>query len=265
MIEALVSPKHALEEPWQLFLLAALFVSLAVVISFFVPSINGGPVVLAMVPAIPLIWTLLVREEHREEELKLLVKDSFRYHLPLLKVFSFFFLGATVAYTFWFAVLPSGQSSLVFAPQLDEIRLIRDSVGTGNAVFPTEGLDDLALRLFKHNMVVLFFMFVFCLLYGIGSIYLLLWNASIIGVFVGSAIITSTTGGLATAVAILPHGVLEIGAYFLATIAGGILSAGIMRRHFDRPEFHYILKDVALITAAAVIILAAAALLESVV
>ena len=260
MIEALVTPSSALREPWRLFFLAVLFVSIAVIMSVYVPSIAGGAVLLAMIPAIPLIWTLLVREEHREEDLGLLARDSFRYHAPLFTVFTFFFLGATVAYAFWFAALPASQSQTVFGAQVDEIARIRGAVAppTGSVINT-----DFAVSLFEHNLVVLAFMFAFCLLYGIGSIYLLLWNASIIGVFIGSRIAGGPAGAIAGFMGIIPHGSLEIGAYFLATIAGGILSAGIMRQHFGRREFRFILKDVALLTLAAVGMLAAGAILES--
>ena len=262
MIETLVSPSLARRQPWQLFFLAVLFVSLAVIISLSVPSIAGGVVMLAMVPSIPLIWTLLVREE-TQETVETLRRDSWRYHLPLLKVFVFFFLGAAVAYAAWFAVLPVSDAQTIFGAQLDEIQLIRGvayGVPTGRII-----QSDVAFNLFSHNLLVLGFMFAFTLIYGIGAVYLLLWNASIIGVFVGARLAEAPELGVYSLLGILPHGSLEIGAYLLATIAGGMLSMALMRRTFESPEFRIIVLDVVLLSFVSMAILGLAALLESIV
>lgn len=258
VIELLVSPREARKSPWLLAALAFVFISTGVIVNIWLPVIQGAAIVFAMVPSIPLIWSLLIREEHEEEErLKLLQSNSFAYHLPLLEVFAFFFLGATVAYTFWYAALPPELSQKVFASQLEEIKNIGLTVGSIVNW-------DFAVRLFEHNVMVLAFMLAFSLIYGIGSVYLLLWNASIIGVFVGSRL---QTGGveefLRSVGGILAHGSLEVGAYFVATIAGGIISAAIMRRHAHRPHFKLVLLDAAKLLVAAVLMLAAAALLEA--
>ncbi|MBI5177606.1 stage II sporulation protein M [Candidatus Micrarchaeota archaeon] len=281
MIEGLVSPRAARENPGWVFFLAILFVSLAVVVAIALPSLDGAAITFAFAPAIPLIWSLIVREEEVENSrLPLLEqKRAWEYHLPLVKVFALFFLGASIAYLAWYVILPQDISHKVFAPQVDEIErigiefnkspvstagdqgvtVVRTVSATGNAIKP-----DLAWRLFSHNVVVLSFMFIFSLVYGIGAIYLLLWNASIIGIFVGERLRQLGVGGFLQALlGIIPHGVLEIGAYFLAAIAGGILSAALMHQHHRRPQFKYILVDVALLSFVSIAALALAAVLES--
>ncbi len=248
-----------MRSPWKLFFLSALFVSIGVCLAIYVPSIAGGPVVLAMIPSIPLVWSLLVREEHRDEDEKLLDMRSFDYHAPLLRVFTYFFLGATLAYAFWFAVLPASQASSLFGAQISEISVIRStSDATGHAISP-----DFAASLFSHNLVVLAFMFAFCLIYGIGSLYLLLWNASIIGVFIGSKFASGPPMVVASFLGIVPHGIFEIGAYFVASIAGGMLSAAIMRRHYKHRQFSFIVEHIAILTIAAIVLLGIGAILES--
>lgn len=223
-----------------------------------VPVIEGAEIVFAMVPAIPLIWALIVREEKEEEErLKLLPQNSLAYHLPLIEVFAFFFLGATVSYCFWFSVLPPEQAQAIFSSQLQEIKNIGLSVG--------KVIDfEFGTQLFRHNMLVLLFMLAFSLIYGIGSVYLLLWNASIIGVFIGTKL---QAGGISALIAgvigIFPHGVFELGAYFIATIAGGMLSTAIMHRHNGKPQFKLILADISVLLMVSVVMLGIAALLEA--
>ncbi len=267
MIELLLSPKKARREPWQLLFLSAFFVSLAVVVNLAVPSIEGGVITFAMIPSIPLIWHLLLREEKEEEKKLELLKQNqfaFAYHLPLIEVFAFFFIGSAFAYCIWYVILataaPETASSL-FEAQLNEIKAIGATVSTiGGSLFRP----DFALNLLEHNLTVLAFMFVFTLVYGIGSVYLLLWNASIIGVFVGTKLATTGLNGFLQAViAIIPHGSLEIGAYFLASIAGGIISAALMREHHKREEFKLIVRDALLLTVISVVALAIAAVFES--
>ncbi len=264
MIELLISPKRARREPWELVLLSAFFVSLAVVVNLTIPSLTGGVVTFAMIPAIPLIWTLLIREEKDDEKMAMLKTRSFRYHVPIIEVFAFFFLGATIAYMAWYAALATinpDSAEALFSAQLKEIKVIGLSANevSGNIIRPA-----FALRVLEHNLTVLAFMFIFTLVYGIGSVYLLLWNASIIGVFVGMKLTQlGVPGMLHSVLSILPHGMLEVTAYFLASIAGGILSFALMHEHHKREEFKFILTDVALITIAAVAALVIAAVLES--
>jgi uncharacterized membrane protein SpoIIM required for sporulation len=264
MIELLISPKRAKREPWELMLLSAFFVSLAVVVNLTIPSLAGGVITFAMIPAIPLIWMLLVREEKDDEKMAMLKTRSFRYHLPIIEVFAFFFLGATIAYMAWYAALATinpASADDMFAAQLKEIKVIglSSNDAAGNLIQPS-----FALHVLEHNLTVLAFMFIFTLVYGIGSIYLLLWNASIIGVFIGSKLTQlGVPGMLHSVLAILPHGILEVTAYFLASIAGGILSFALMHEHHKRDEFKFILTDVALITIASLAALVLAAVLES--
>lgn len=258
LLEMLVSPRQAKRSPWLLAGVAFVFVSGGILVNVLVPVIKGAEIVFAMVPAIPLIWSLIVREEREEDaRLNLLPQNSFSYHFPLIEVFAFFFLGAMVAYAFWFSVLPPEQAQTVFSAQLQEIKNIGLTVGKVIDV-------DFAMRLFQHNLIVLVFMLVFSLVYGIGSVYLLLWNASIIGVFIGSKL---QAGGLSSLISgvigIFPHGVFELGAYFIASIGGGMLSTAVMHRHVGKPQFKLILADVATLLIVSIVMLAIAAALEA--
>ncbi len=259
VFELLVSPHKARREPWDLFLLSFLFVSLGVGFRLVFPGLDGSAVVFAMVPAIPLIWTLLMREEKADEEFFRHNKSFFHYHGTLIEIFGFFFLGAVVAYSVWYAALPTDVSKEVFSSQIKEIGLVQQAVSTGMAF--KQGMFEF---LFSHNLQVLALMFAFSFLYGIGSVYLLLWNASVIGVFIGSKVHAEGALGVLNAFfGLLPHGSLEILAYFIASIAGGILSVAISRRRWAHPEFKLVMLDVATLAVVAVVILAIGALVEA--
>ncbi len=282
VLEYLVSPNRARRHPYLLLLMSALFVSFGVLVQLALPSVAGSIVIFAMVPAIPVVWMLLWKEEKHEEEniseqyrlwYTLFPKGEstppqynfFEYHKPLLQVFSFFFLGAIIAYAFWYSVLPPDLSQQVFSQQLTELRSIQKTV-SGALLFPTASLlnEQRFFDLLSHNLRVLFVMFVFSFLYGIGALYLLLWNASLIGVVIGQKVkAVGILGGVTGFASLVPHGVFEIVAYFIATIAGGILSMSLLRFNKNKQEFSLVLMDVLLLTASSILLLVIAAFIES--
>ena len=271
VLDYLLSPHQARKDPWSLAIAAMLFVSFGVIIDVLMPSVHGSIIIFAMLPAIPLLWMLMVREEVEEEKDNLLghagyyhkhgFLGSIKPHGSLWEILAFFFLGAVIAYTFWYAALPAETSQQMFADQINEVKLIQGAMATaatGNMF--TEGK---FWFLFEHNLQVLGIMFVFCLLYGIGSVYMLMWNASIIGVVLGGKIATEGIPGVVVGfLGLLPHGIFEISAYFVATIAGGIFSVSLMRG-VTKPGFRYVLYDVLFWTGLSLALLAIGAAIEA--
>ncbi|MEM0475859.1 MAG: stage II sporulation protein M, partial [Candidatus Norongarragalinales archaeon] len=115
--------------------------------------------------------------------------------------------------------------------------------------------------IFIHNLEVLLLILAFSLLYGAGAIFVLIWNASIIGVFLGKIARTAEIG--AGVLGILPHGVFELLAYTTAALAGGILSRVIVLRRLHAIEEHQTIYDISKLTGWAIIFLALGALIES--
>ncbi|VVB67718.1 Stage II sporulation protein M [Candidatus Norongarragalina meridionalis] len=268
VLDYLISPREAKRKPHEVFIVAALFVSFAVLVQMFIPSVKGSIIIFAMVPAIPLMWSLLVREEHDEEaEIQACYRTHYwegasvtsilARHAALVEVFSFFFLGAVFAYSVWYAALPAQQTQALYADQMNELNAIK-GITTGR-FFDSARFE----YLFTHNLQVLGLMFAFCLVYGMGSVYLLLWNASIIGLVIGSKINEGVLGVVMGFVSLLPHGIFEIAAYFVASIAGGILSVAVMRKHYKSGCFKFVLRDVIALTAISLILLAIGAAIES--
>ncbi len=265
VLDFLVSPNGVKKDPWMLVVATFVFVSFGVLVELHVP-IQGSIIIFAMVPLIPLVWQVLFSEEDEEEKAVEAFKAGkgplrlFWNHVDLWEVFAFFFLGATLAYTFWFAILPTADSAALFAPQLKEVQLIQGSL-TGGRVFSPDTFQ----FLFQHNLQVLGLMLVFSLVYGIGSIYLLLWNASIIGVVLGGKIHALGPIGLVTGfLGLLPHGIFELSAYFLASIGGGLLSMELMRSGLKKPVlFCHVFLDVLVLIGVSLLLLAIGAAIEA--
>ena len=289
VLEYLLSPQEAERRPWELVLIAFVFVSLGVLTQLLIPALQGSVIIFALIPSIPLFYLVLMSDEAHEEryskmkreieewkrvlramkddELKRLprfalghrIKRVYGVHRSLIQLFAFYFIGAVLAYTFWFAVLPSESSYELFYPQLQEIRTLSSSILT------TQGFSEDAFNyLFNHNLQVFALMFLFSVLYGIGALYLLLWNASIIGVVVGERILNQGVMGVITGfLGLIPHGFFELFSYFIVALAGGILSVSLARNSSKKPFFKYLVEDIALLTAAALVLLAIGAVIEA--
>ena len=122
------------------------------------------------------------------------------------------------------------------------------------------------------------FCILFSFIYGSGAIFILTWNASVIGAAAGN-FIRSHMADFAGAIGISKvgayfyvvslsllrysiHGFPEIIAYFIGGIAGGILSVAVIRNEFGTRNFERILLDVSDLVLIAVFVLFFAAILE---
>jgi uncharacterized membrane protein SpoIIM required for sporulation len=107
------------------------------------------------------------------------------------------------------------------------------------------------------------FAFLLSFLFGTGATFILSWNASILGIFLANYARQGLYHTLLiTGSGILPHATVEIVAYFLAGIAGGILSVGMVREKFWSPEFKLMLKDSLLLLSIAVLAVVVGAFIE---
>ena len=103
----------------------------------------------------------------------------------------------------------------------------------------------------------MFIAFIFSLIFGAGAVFIIAWNASVLGVYIGELskhvwhipIISLT---------FLPHGIPEIGGYIVAGLAGGILSAAILRKRNMEAIRYITLDSVKLLLLGAALILIAA-------
>ena len=132
--------------------------------------------------------------------------------------------------------------------------------------------------IFFNNFKVMLFCLLFSFIYGFGAIFILVWNASVIataiGIFLRSNIATprrmQAWQKAACYFQVFPvglmkyfiHGVPEILAYFVAALAGGIISVAVIRHTFGTREFEKIVIDTADLIMIALFVLIVAAFLE---
>ncbi|MFH0711179.1 MAG: stage II sporulation protein M [Candidatus Aenigmatarchaeota archaeon] len=258
VLERLISMKTALRQPQWMLILGGLVSVICLFISFVVFQTSTGLMtsLLVTIAVTPLMLRLVRYDEKKEElEAKFAAEGNIlARHRDILTIYSAFFSGMIITLSIVFILLPSVTGEKIFSDQLKEINLIRGNVAFG----------DTLQRIIFNNIGVLFLSFVFSFLFGAGAIFILAWNASILAAAIGMAAksLGGVTGLPFAVLAFFPHGSLEILAYFIGGVAGGLISAAITRK--KSPRFNFIVKDTAQLMLISVLVLSLAALVESI-
>ena len=270
VLESLLSPRSAERRPWESLLLGFVYSSFGLFLALWVFEQYASMVMifLTAMAAVPLFYATVWYEEQKDASLH---KESelLWSHGRALSFLLFLFLGASIAYALWYVVLPAPVTSAVFSAQTDTIVTLNQRV-TGSATQMS-----VLSKVFLNNVKVMIFCILFSFIYGIGSIFILMWNASVIGAAVGNffrvklAALASAFGLLSVSsylyvlsLSILRyalHGIPEILAYIVAGLAGGILSTAIVRHEYGTREFERIVLDASdlILIALALLIVAA--------
>lgn len=261
VLESIINPLEAGRKPQFMTLIGFIYATVGLVLSLWIfpqdPSLTL--VFLTTMASIPLLINSLKIEA--DEDIKPNKKTWLvGEHKDIIGIFFFLFAGMLLAYTLWYVVLPEDMTRLVFSQQIDTI----DSVNRNVQGMVTE--PGLLRAIILNNFKVLFFCLLFSFIYGSGAIFILTWNASVLGTAIGNAIKVNISGiwSYFSAVPLgfgryMLHGIPEIVAYFLGSIAGGIISAGIIRHYSKRKRFKEVMLDsLDLILLASVLIIVGA-------
>ena len=226
MIESLINLDQIEKRPSLTFIWAFLVNSIAIIAAIQIQSLPGigtgtFAVIFTIIPSVYFIVLLIRREERREEEQIKAGKISFwKLHGKDIVMILFYFFGVTMSFAVWSFALPVDTFDLQTV-KINEIR------GIGAATLTGPFMD-----IFMNNLQVMIVAFIFSLIFGAGAVFILVWNASILGVFIGQFSKSAWEIPLVS-LGFLPHGIPEIGGYVVAALAGGILSVAILRKRED--------------------------------
>lgn len=257
VLERIVSLKTAVRSPLAMFILGGLVSLSCLVVSFLVfnESVGMFTTFLITITMTPLMVNLLRwEEEETEEEIAKRKNVNFlARHSDILMVYIAFFVGMILSLSIVFIMLPDAVVEEIFKDQITEINLIRGH-------FLSMGIFQ---RIVFNNISVLLLSFLFSFLFGAGAIFILSWNASVLSTAIGLA--AKSIGGMhGLPLAVLmffPHGSLEILAYFIGAIAGGLVSAAVTKRRSK--YFWQVVRDSLKLVAIAIVLLIIAGLIES--
>ena len=274
VLESLLFPIKAEKRPWQMFFLGFLYASVGLFVALWIFRDQASLVMVFMITmaALPIFYNTMKLEESKD----LLIDEEsqiLKEHNHAITFFMYMFVGMTLACALWYSVLPTEVINSVFDKQVGTIQAINNQV-SGNVI---QNLNIFSRILF-NNLKVLSFSILFSFIYGAGAIFILAWNATVIGAAIGNFIrsnVSSYTNSLGflqagnyfhvVSIGLLKysiHGVPEIAAYFYGGLAGGILSVAIIRKHFRTKKFPAIMVDFSELILIAIGFLVAAAFLE---
>ncbi len=227
MIESLLSFEQVNRRPWLTAVWAFLLANVALLLSSQIAGSFTGVdfgffgILFVVIPSVYFIVTLFKQEERIEENIiKFRQKGLWERHEKDILIFLFYFLGLTIAFSIWSFALPDGA----FSVQTAKISQIRGL--TGAAVSSIDSFSAILL----NNIQVMLFSFFFSFIFGAGAVFIIEWNASILGVYIGQLSKSVWEIPIVT-LAFLPHGIPEIAGYVAAGLAGGLISAAITRKN----------------------------------
>lgn len=287
MLESLVKPEVLEHRSYEMFFMAiaigAVSITMAAMISHG-EEVSHLAVAFACIATAPVMVKIIQLEERKDEVIK--AGPFFGGYWAIIKTYTFYFLGIIVIFSLIFALLPEEKSTQLFSAQVKELKAIR-SLGSGRA---TRSCGFLCIL--ENNLGVLALALIFSFIFGAGAIYIITWNASIIGVLIGAAakegigisigipgaipmacrpVLDSVLGVTGVNVlasylmalpcsilALVPHGIFEISAYFMAGLVGGILSTISVNNRL--PDKEVVLHTVILLAIAIVFIFIGAAI-----
>jgi len=276
MLEMLFSPRKAERHTWEMLFIGFLYASLSILLVNWIFSSDpvlskySGILIVtfSVMFSLPFVYYCIKNEEERdiqEQGIFRILKEHRRALMSLL----WLFIGFVIAFSLWHIVL--GDARMLNA-QIETYCVI-NRPGSFNDCVKDYGLgkitttgsvtsNNMLLTIFSNNVYVLIFTLVFSLIFGAGAIFILAWNASVIAAAVGIFAKTNLARLPCGLFRYLIHGIPEIAAYFIAAMAGGIVSVAIIRHDTKSEKFWGILQDSLNLIIVAVIILLLSALIE---
>ena len=270
VLEGIITPWKAEKKLWEVFFIGMIYSTLALFMSVWVFRQYSSLIMvfLTVIVSVPLVYSTIKDEERKdliiESERKLL-----KEHGKALLMFFILFLGFVASFSLWYVVLPSNYVFDVYSAQTSTIDAINNRISGRVTQF------DIFIQVLLNNVKVLCFCVLFAFVYGVGAIFILTWNASVVGAAIGNFIRNNLTNyahlvGFDKISAYfniislgilryLFHGIPEMMAYFVGGLAGGIISIAVIRHDFRLRKFENIIFDSSeLITIALVLLLIAA-------
>ena len=276
MFEDIIHPKRTQRGPWKMFFIGLIYASLSLVLVhwFFssdpdLSKASGMMVVLFTVMfSLPYMY-FIIRKEEKEDETIDGFKGVWNAHKDALYAFMWLFLGFVVAFSFWYIAL---QDENLLNFQLQTYCRINNPGDINTCVEQyVLGLDKVSgsvlkeTRLFsiiENNIYVMIFTLIFSLIFGAGAIFILVWNASVIAAAIGVFTkynLSEIPLGISR---YMIHGLPEIGAYFVAALAGGMFGVGFLRHGIKDERFYKVLQHSIMLLFIAILLIFIGGIIE---
>lgn len=246
VLEQLYPVEFLKERPKYAFLLSMAFTVFATFFAMMIFPQDPALVIVAITSTllIPSLYQFTVFSADVEGKIADMgVKDVIFANKQLFKVYAYMFFGSFFVFAIFALILPTLATNHLFEQQMAVM------VGGAIAGIGTKFSMQLLWELMSNNFQVLMLCFIISIIAGNGSIYMIIWNASVWGTVFGTlAKTTAANLGASSAIVFLlimlsvfPHVLLEMGSYLLAVISGTVISNGLAREKIISKRFGMIL------------------------
>lgn len=213
-----------------------------------------------IIPVTQILVKIIEEEEKNiKEDLNILER-----HKNFIYFYFGLFLGISFAYYIWFLIFPDSD---LFYLQYAAIKKMHHLASL--KFFDKEMFGIILI----NNLKVLILTFILSFLFGAGAIFIISWNASILGVFLG-IIARNYIGDPVTKyllypmyiliVGILPHGFFEFLAFFLVALSGNMIGMALIKSYkIGSTKFNLVMRDAILLFIFSLAFLILAAFIES--
>jgi len=286
VLESLITVEAMKRKPFLMLLVTFVVTTASVFISH--SAFPNEPMVASLLIAVafaPLFHSMFVKTEMNEEQCEGSMTGFFGRNIDVIMIYAFLFVGLIISYSLLYAFLPVSMMESVFEKQNSTIGLIEDlrikitGQFSGNVMCTPNDFGCIFQFIFYNNMGVMIWAWILSFLYGAGAIFLISWNASVLGAFIGKELLIAKQaflsgspafgdkllGALVKPLGWLPHGIPEAIGYFLGAIGGAIISVAISRRTHGQGHTAYktIAKDFLALVFVSVASIAIGAMIET--
>jgi uncharacterized membrane protein SpoIIM required for sporulation len=244
----------------------------------------------------PFVSKLLNYEEDRSYRTKRISRGIFRDHSQTFKTILLLFFGIMLAYSALYLYSRQVRVQKLFGSQIAPYCItldnreardlcLKENVGYVKESAPYAASSNIAggagrggcetqmdcfFGYIMNNLVVMLVVVILSSAYGAGAMLFLGWNASVWGtVFAYIAVDASAASGAKTQtflslfLKIFPHTFLEASAYFLAVIAGIVITKAYLREKMGTKRFNFVIMDGLLFFLLSIIVVVLAAAIEA--
>ncbi|MEK6958792.1 MAG: hypothetical protein AABW59_01975 [archaeon] len=283
VLESLLGEKNIRKYPFLIGILSVMIALGGIFFAYTIFPAHASILAVAFITIglVPIMHNILATEEEEEAEDKHSSVTFFARHFDLIQLYVWIFIGIIIAFALAYAVAPSDVKPVMFEEQIKAFCTISGGCDngipnsvtgkvTGMALVACDPQKDNVLNcgifILETNGWVLIFVIALSLLYGAGAIFIIAWNASILGLFFGEMFLVGEhlrgIGFLQTM--LIGHGPPELFAYVFGALAGAILSAAVSKGHLWDHHVGIILRDVSFLSVLAAVSVVYGAFVEAV-
>lgn len=267
VLESLFEGESVVKHPLSALFLGFVFSSVSIWIAFFSFPASASILAIAFITiaAVPMIHYVFVTEEEEAVKARGRKQSFIARNFDLIKIYAWFSIGVIASYAIWFLLLPGEQTQICFEGDKCISIPTRGTVFKDQGValaristLSTESQESVARAtqkgggicgksfwcwfnvIFSNNSSLMLLAVLLSFLFGAGALFLITWNASIVGILIGQNALAENHF---TFLGLLPHGMPEFAGYFMGAISGGLISVALSKKKYFPREFEIVAKD----------------------